>query len=294
MQQIVSQIALPIVLALIMLSMGLGLTIRNFTELARKPLSALLGLLLQMVGLPLLAVAVIVMFDLSPIAAAGIFLLSLCPGGATSNLFSYLAKGNVALSISLTAVTSLLVPFTLPLLFVAYGQASGDQLLAFALPLKTMVMQLVVVTLVPVLLGMTIRHFVRVWAIKVEPITKKIATLAMIGVIVLLIVTNLPLVADMVSINGVAVLSLSCFALIAAYSIASSAGIPPADVRTVAMETGIQNAGTAMMVALTLLEQPELAMVPLMYGLLMNIPAFGFIAWVHGSERSQAMPERGQ
>ena len=293
MQQIVSQVALPVVLAMIMLSMGLGLTTRNFTDVARHPLSAALGLGLQMCGLPILALLVIVLFDLSAVAAAGLFLLSLCPGGATSNLFSYLARGNVALSISLTAITSLIVPFTLPLLFMAYTEASGGQLAAFTMPLGMMVMQLVVVTLVPVLVGMGIRHFAANWAQRVEPMAKKVATMAMISVIILLIATNLPLVMDMASVNGVAVLGLSCVALVIAYLVASKAGLAAADVRTVAMETGIQNAGTAMMVAMTLLQQPQLAMIPLMYGLLMNIPAFGFIAWVQYKHQNAASGSLG-
>lgn len=290
MQQVVSQIALPVVLAMIMLSMGLGLSVRHFRDVVRHPLAAALGLGLQMCGLPLLALVVIAVFDVSPIAAAGLFLLSLCPGGATSNLFSYLARGNVALSISLTATTSLLVPFSLPVLFLAYTQATGDSLAAFNMPLATMVMQLVVVTLIPVLVGMALRHFAAAWALRVEPMAKKIATIAMMAVIVLLIATNLPLVMGMASLNGIAVLSLSCVALIAAYLIASKLGLNATDARTVALETGIQNAGTAMMVAMTLLQQPQLAMVPLMYGLLMNIPAFGFIAWVQHKDQAAALP----
>lgn len=289
MQQLVSQVALPVVLALIMLSMGLGLTVKNFTDVFRHPLIAVLGLGLQMLLLPVLALLLIAVFDLSPIAAAGLFLLSLCPGGATSNLFSYLARGNVALSISLTAITSLLVPFSLPLLFVAYVQWVGDEQMMFAMPLDIMIKQLVAVTLVPVLVGMLIRHFAANWAVSVEPLTKRIATVAMIAVIILLIATNLSLVINMASVNGMAVLALSCIALVLAYQVSLGVGVAVREARTLAMETGIQNAGTAMMVALTLLEQPSLAIIPLMYGLLMNIPAFGFIAWVNRKGQSGAM-----
>jgi len=292
MQQVVSQIALPVVLALIMLSMGLGLTLRNFTDVVRQPLAGLLGLGLQMLFLPGLALLLILVLDLSPVAAAGLFLLSLCPGGATSNLFSYLARGNVALSISLTAITSVLVPFTLPILFALYLQVAGEEQLVFAMPLGLMIKQLVVVSLVPVVVGMLLRHFASAWAIRVEPMAKRVATVAMLLVIVLLIMTNLPLVMTMASLNGAAVLGLSCVALVVAYQVAVRSGLAGKEARTLALETGVQNAGTAMMVALTLLHQPELAMIPLMYGLLMNIPAFGFIAWAtHGKAASASHSE---
>ena len=181
------------------------------------------------------------------------------------------------------------LPFSLPLLFVAYVQWVGDEQMMFAMPLDIMIKQLVAVTLVPVLVGMLIRHFAANWAVSVEPLTKRIATVAMIAVIILLIATNLSLVINMASVNGMAVLALSCIALVLAYQVSLGVGVAVREARTLAMETGIQNAGTAMMVALTLLEQPSLAIIPLMYGLLMNIPAFGFIAWVNRKGQSGAM-----
>ncbi len=293
MQQLVSQVALPVVLALIMLSMGLGLTARNFMDVMRRPLAGLMGLGLQMLVLPILALLLIAVFELSPVAAAGLFLLSLCPGGATSNLFSYLAGGHVALSISLTAVSSVLVPVSLPLMFLAYLQFAGIEQLAFFMPLGIMVKQLVAVTLVPVVVGMLIRHVAASWARRVEPMAKRVATMAMVVIIVLLIATNWSLVMEVASLNGVAVLSLSCIALVFAYQVALRGGLTVREARTLAVETGIQNAGTAIMVALTLLEQPALAMIPLMYGLLMNIPAFGFIGWVRWRDAaSNAAPQK--
>jgi BASS family bile acid:Na+ symporter len=280
MQQMVSQVVLPVVLALIMFAMGLGLTRQHFIAVLRQPMVALLGLALQMVLLPLIALTIILIFDLPLIAGAGLYLVALCPGGATSNLLTLLARGNVALSICLTAMTSMLVPFTLPWLFSVYMQAEGAEMSQFGLPLGLMTKQLIVVTLVPVLLGMAIRHFFAALAARVEKHIKTVATLAMLAVIGLLLASNWALLETMFSISGAAVMTLSLSSLLLAWSVARQLQLSQADSRTIALEVGVQNAGTAMMVALSLLHQPELAMVPLMYGLLMNIPAFGFIGWV--------------
>lgn len=286
-QQLVSQVVLPIVLAAIMLVMGLGLTRQHFIDVFRKPLAALLGLGLQMLFLPALALVIIFATGLTGVPAAGLFLLSLCPGGATSNLFSALARGNVALSICLTSISSLLIPFSLPLAFAAFLSFAGEAVPEMQFPIDVMIKQLIVVTLVPVLVGMALRHFAENWVKSIEVIARRVATFAMMAVIILLMATNLPLVMKMVSAHGLIVLMLSIIALTAAWTIAHQLKCSESDSRTLALETGVQNAGTAMMVALSIMHQPALAMIPLMYGLLMNIPAFGFIGWLMRRDQRQ-------
>jgi len=280
MQAVLSQVALPIVLAFIMFAMGLGLKPQHFRALLKTPQILLLGLLAQMALLPSLALILIIALGLEGATAAGLFLLSLCPGGATSNLFSYLARGNVALSIALTAITSLLVPFTLPLMFGSFLDANGDGTAEVGFPVLVTIKQLLVVTAVPVLLGMALRHFFPLAMSKAEPACKMLATVSMIVLVVLLIATNLPLMLQALSMGGLAVLLLSGLAILFGWSLSNQFGGSRADSRTIAIEAGIQNAGTAILVALAFLHQPELAAIPLMYGLLMNLPGFGFIAWV--------------
>ncbi|MDP2547386.1 MULTISPECIES: bile acid:sodium symporter family protein [unclassified Oceanobacter] len=290
MQQLVAPVILPIVLALIMFTMGLGLTRQHFVAVWRQPTVCLIGLFLQIVLLPVIALIIIVLFKLPLMAGAGLFLVALCPGGATSNMLTFLARGNVALSISLTAMTSLLVPFTLPVLFAVYMQFAGAEINQFGLPVGLMIVQLMVVTLVPVVLGMTLRHFWTRLAMQAERQVKLVATFLMLLVIGLLLVDNWGVVEKMVSLTGVAVMTLSVSALLLAWVITRQLSLNASDSRAITMEVGVQNAGTAMMVALTILHQPELAIVPLMYGLLMNIPVFGFIGWVirdDGSELQQ-------
>ncbi|MBA5683530.1 bile acid:sodium symporter family protein [Photobacterium damselae subsp. damselae] len=280
MQHIVTQVLLPITLAIVMLGMGLGLKRADFSRVITQPKSSIIGLCLQIFMLPTLALVLIQLFPLSSTAAAGLFLVSLCPGGATSNLFSLIAKGDVALSITLTAVISLLSPFLLPLVFITYLDIHGSQLEQFQLPIDLAIKQLIAVTVLPISLGMIITKWLPKQSQLIQPMVKKLSTIAMLLIILALLITNQKIFDRFISIEGIAVLLLSSCSLFLAYFITGKIKVSQQAQRTIAIEVGVQNAGTAMMVALSIMHQPQLAVVPLMYGLLMNIPACLFIAWV--------------
>lgn len=280
MQHIVTQVLLPITLAIVMLGMGLGLKRADFSRVITQPKSSIIGLCLQIFMLPTLALVLIQLLPLSSTAAAGLFLVSLCPGGATSNLFSLIAKGDVALSITLTAVISLLSPFLLPLVFITYLDIHGSQLEQFQLPIDLAINQLIAVTVLPISLGMIITKWLPKQSQLIQPMVKKLSTIAMLLIILALLITNQKIFDRFISIEGIAVLLLSSCSLFLAYFIAGKIKVSQQAQRTIAIEVGVQNAGTAMMVALSIMHQPQLAVVPLMYGLLMNIPACLFVAWV--------------
>ncbi|MBO9492386.1 bile acid:sodium symporter family protein [Endozoicomonas sp. G2_1] len=272
-----SQSILPFVLGLMMLAMGLSLSKSDFTRLWQQPKVVAIGLSLQLLLLPPVAMVIAELFQLSDIASAGLFLVALCPGGASSNLLSFLAKGNLALSISLTALTSLIVPFSLPLLFTLYLAVIGQTQSSFDLPLLLMTKQLVVVTLLPVVVGMLLRQLLLTKIDRVLVIVKWTAALALFAVVTMLVVEHWKTVIGMFSSSGVAVISFSTILFFIAYFVATKTMKSTADIRTVTIEVGVQNAGTAMLVALSLIGNAQLATVPLMYGLLMNIPAFIFV-----------------
>ncbi|MGR5282675.1 bile acid:sodium symporter family protein [Photobacterium damselae] len=280
MQHIVTQVLLPITLAIVMLGMGLGLKRADFSRVITQPKSSIIGLCLQIFMLPTLALVLIQLLPLSSTAAAGLFLVSLCPGGATSNLFSLIAKGDVALSITLTAVISLLSPFLLPLVFITYLDIHGSQLEQFQLPIDLAIKQLIAVTVLPISLGMIITKWLPKQSQPIQPMVKKLSTIAMLLIILALLITNQKIFDRFISMEGIAVLLLSSCSLFLAYFVAGKIKVSQQAQRTIAIEVGVQNAGTAMMVALSIMHQPQLAVVPLMYGLLMNIPACLFVAWV--------------
>ncbi|HIF9310592.1 TPA: bile acid:sodium symporter family protein [Photobacterium damselae] len=280
MQHIVTQVLLPITLAIVMLGMGLGLKRADFSRVITQPKSSIIGLCLQIFMLPALALVLIQLLPLSSTAAAGLFLVSLCPGGATSNLFSLIAKGDVALSITLTAVISLLSPFLLPLIFITYLDIHGSQLEQFQLPIDLAIKQLIAVTVLPISLGVIITKWLPKQSQLIQPMVKKLSTITMLLIILALLITNQKIFDRFISIEGIAVLLLSSCSLFLAYFIAGKIKVSQQAQRTIAIEVGVQNAGTAMMVTLSIMHQPQLAVVPLMYGLLMNIPACLFVAWV--------------
>lgn len=293
MQQLVAQVLLPAVLASIMLGMGLGLQLADFKRVLIQPKAALLGLLLQALFLPLLALLIILLLPLSPVAAAGLFLLALCPGGATSNLFSFIVRGDVALSITLTAVSSLLSPFTLPLLFVSYltfSQGSGAD---FVLPLAPAIKQLALVTLLPIACGMLLRRIFPLWAERVQPMLRRLATIAMILLIVALLVLNPQVHQALFSVTVLAILLLSSLAIATGALLAAKAGFSAQVQRTLGLEVGIQNAGAAMLVALSIMQQPALATVPLLYGIVMNLPVFGFVYYCLYRSKPKAVTVAG-
>ena len=286
MEQIISHVMLPVVLALVMLGMGLSLQVKDFKTVLQQPKAGVIGFILQLFLLPILALFIINVFGLSNTAAAGLFLLSLCPGGATSNLFSFLAKGNLALSVCLTGVVSMLSPLILPAAFLGFVHYSGSiDSQHFSLPILPAIKKLAIVTLLPTFIGMSIRYYAPAWSESVLPLIKRASAMAMLLVISALIATNSSIVAAMFSIHGVAVITLCSLSLIIAYFIAGKLNIKDTDRKTIALEVGVQNAGTAMMVALSIMNQPALAVIPLMYGLLMNIPAFGFVWWVLNKDK---------
>lgn len=293
MQQLVAQVLLPAVLASIMLGMGLGLQLADFKRVLIQPKAALLGLLLQALFLPLLALLIILLLPLSPVAAAGLFLLALCPGGATSNLFSFIVRGDVALSITLTAVSSLLSPFTLPLLFVSYltfSQGSGAD---FVLPLAPAIKQLALVTLLPIACGMLLRRIFPLWAERVQPMLRRLATIAMLLLIVALLVLNPQVHQAMFSVTVLAILLMSSLAIATGALFAAKAGFSAQVQRTLGLEVGIQNAGAAMLVALSIMQQPALATVPLLYGIVMNLPVFGFVYYCLYRSKPKAVTVAG-
>ena len=149
-----TQIGLPIALILIMTGVGMTLRPANFTEVARQPKAFFVGALAQLLLLPVAALFVIYLFDLQGELAVGLFILALCPGGTTSNLYSYLAKADVGLSVALTAMVGFITPFSLPLLAAWAIEHFLGENTSFQLPLLKTWLTLMIVSVLPVLLGM--------------------------------------------------------------------------------------------------------------------------------------------
>lgn len=157
-QNIVTQLVLPLALFVVMLGMGLSLVPADFRRVFEKPRAVAVGALGQLLFLPLVALGVIASLDLPPLFAVGLMVLAFAPGGTTSNAITYLVRGDLALSITLTAVTSLITPITIPLGTAwAMSRYLGESA-TVSLPVGSTIAILVAITLVPVSIGMVIRN----------------------------------------------------------------------------------------------------------------------------------------
>ncbi len=269
-------IFLPISLGIIMLSLGLGLTLADFARVLRQPRALLAGLFSQVVVIPLIAYCFVMIFGMSGELAFGVMLLSVCPGGVTSNYLTKLFGGTLALSISLTGLVSLLSVVTVPILVVFWAglfldagsldiDATGLALAMFAL------------TAVPVALGMILRA---VAPILVNRIEGTLSTLAII-LFVIIVIGALAASWDVFTAN-LATLAPVTFGMVVVllaigWAIATGAGLGVRDRAAIAMETGIQNSSLGITLAGIIYASPDalpaIALPAAMYGILMYLGA---------------------
>ena len=279
-QDLVLAVALPVTLFCIMFSMGASLTPANFKTILHTPGTVITGLLSQMLLLPVLAYIVLYPFALPVEIFAGFMILALSPGGTTSNMFSYLAGGNLALSISLTAIVSVVTPFTIPLIagwILASQMGSADTI---QLPFLITLAKLSVVTLVPVSLGMLLRHYKKAWCNLHEFWMTRLPLVMLLMVIAGIIHQNWEKMPYFIEQTGLPALLLATLALVTGYLFARSLKQNEMDARTIAIETSIQNGGTAILITGTILQNPAMTIAPVMYGILMLIPVFIYLAWL--------------
>lgn len=269
---ILTQVLLPAVLALIMFGMGLSLTKADFTRLLEMPRAIILGLFGQVMLLPALAYATAVAFDLSPELAIGIMILSACPGGTMSNVISHLSRANLALSVSLTGITTLICVFSTPWIIhfsiSAFADTKGQ---SFSL-LSTSV-GLIFITFLPVLIGIGMRHKYPEIALRLEPRFRKLALAFMVVMIVAIVIQERDTLISSFSQVFWATLTLNIVAIIVGVLLGKSFKLPHREQITLGIEVGIQNASMAILIAITFLKSPAFATAAGVYGLTMYLGA---------------------
>lgn len=288
-------VLLPAALAFIMFSVGLALRAEDFRHVFQAPRALLIGLCGQLVLVPLAALAVVFVFDLPPALGIGLMILAACPGGASSGFLTHVARGNAALSLTLTVISSLAALATFPLLVKlvlgwlgegvfgagvsADGGADGGAgvIQLTELPVGRLIGSVLVVTTLPILAGMALRHRAPGFTARSEPLIGRLATLFFAAIVVATFVSHQhTILANLLSI-GPATMVLNFAVLGTAYGLVMLAGAGRRDAVAVAMECGLQNAGLAIFVAIVLLGQPELAVAAVVYALTMNFGALGLV-----------------
>lgn len=263
-------IFLPIALAIIMAGLGLELTPKDFTRIKKHPKAVVLALFCQLFILVGIAFFICKILALSPALAVGLMLLAASPGGPTANLFSYLYKGDIALNITLTAINSVAAAFSLPFIvnlaiqhFMTDGQQVGLQF--------SKVAQVFLIIIVPVCLGMLLRHFSPRIAEKLNRPVGIFAVIFLVLIIIVAVFKERNNILDYLMQIGAAT-ALFCFAsLLIGYFIPRLFGINSAQARACAFEIGIHNSTLAMTIALTIMSSTTIAMPAVVYSLIMYI-----------------------
>lgn len=270
---------LPFSLFIILLGMGLGLTVNDFRQILVEPKAVILGLLAQLVMVPIVGFILAFIFPLSPELAVGVVLVSACPGGATSNLLTYLAKGNVALSVTLTAFSSLVTVFTIPLVVNLALQLFLEEGTDLKLPFITTVIRLATIVILPLIIGMVVRFVTPKLAATVEKGVKWFSIAFITLLVVLLIAQEWSTLQRYVFSLGGVTLSLSVVTMALGFGLATLARLDTPSTRSITIEVGIQSTSLAWTVASlpTLLNRPTMAVPALVYGLLMFGTSAGFI-----------------
>ncbi|WP_319379979.1 bile acid:sodium symporter family protein [Thiomicrorhabdus sp.] len=277
---LLTQVILPGALFLIMFGLGLSLRLENFYQVAAAPKAVAIGLSAQLLLLPILAFLIANALQLAPEIAVGLMIIALAPSGATSNLFTFLSKGDVSLSISLTAVISVITPFTIPLVAAFSMQYFMGTQSEFTLPIGKTILQLLVITIIPVALGILIHTYKPKWAQAMQGFFKWFSVAFLALIIVLIILKNAANMGNFFAQAGLATLLLNVIALLLGYQLARWSKLGKAQATTIGFEVGLQNGTLALVVAGTLIGNAQMMIPAVTYSILMFITGALFARWI--------------
>lgn len=266
-------IVMPILIVLMFL-LGTDLNKKSFTDVARNPRAVLIGMIGQIIILPIIAFALAWVLDQPPVYFMGLVLIACCPGGSSSNVFSMLAKGDVALSVTLTAISSIITLFTIPVImeFVArfVSEHSGVEV---HLPLGRLIVQNIVLLFVPLFIGIMFRHYLPGPAAKVNKVLSKLAFPALMTLALVFFLQNTQAIKENIAVLGVTVTVLILLAMLCSSTLSWMTKSSVAVRRTIVIEVGMQNAAQAIAIASSpfIFNSNEMAIPAIIYALLMNV-----------------------
>lgn len=261
------------ILSVLMFDLGLTLTGSDFTRLMRQPRAVLVGLAGQLILLPLVAAALVLVFRPRAEFALGFVLLACCPGGSSSNIFSKLAGGNVALSVTMTALSSVLTLFTLPVLMdVAVDWIQADYA-GIHLPVGNLVVQNIVLMALPILLGIAVRRLAPRVAAKTDRVLSRLAFPALMLLAGIFFVQHHATIGEHIGSLGLMALLLIVTASTVGAFVGKVTGLEKRERRTIVIEIGMQNAAQAIAIATSpfVLANEVVAIPAVIYALIMNV-----------------------
>ncbi|MCF8197585.1 MAG: bile acid:sodium symporter family protein [Sulfuritalea sp.] len=290
----VVDLMLPLGLAFIMFSLGLTLVVNDFRRVFTRPKAMLIGLFGQMLVVPVFAFSVARIWGLAPEMAVGLMILAACPGGVSSGLLTHLARGETALSISLTAVTSVAAVVTVPFIVDFAMRQFMDSGLSVDFPLLKMVRGVFLLTTVPVLLGMGVKAWRPKVAQRLERPAGRLATVLFVLIVLATFVSQRHVLIDNLGSVGPAAMLLNLLVLAAGFGMAAAGRLRRRDRIAVATECGLQNAALGIFVAANIMQSPAMTVPSVVYALLMNFGAIGFVFLMRSAkagDTGSAIPE---
>lgn len=266
---VLTKVILPLSLFLIMFGIGISLKLADFKNIFNYPKAIVIGLIGQLILLPIVAFVLALVFKLPTELAVGLIIIALAPGGATSNMFTYLFEGDTSLSVSLTLLTSLITPFTIPLLAslsMLYFMDSNTQ---FELPVVKTIVQLLMITALPIALGMFALSRLPVAAKKIENVLKWFSIFFLFLIIALIVMKNSANMTSFFAQAGAATLVLNLVVLMLGYQLANWAKLNGKQSTAIGFEVGIQNGTLALVVAGTLIGNNTMMIPAVTYSIIM-------------------------
>ncbi|MDH0627790.1 bile acid:sodium symporter family protein [Pseudomonas mosselii] len=262
----------PVLLFVMMIGMGLGLRRKDFVDLLQAPIGVAIGTLGQVLLLPLMGLWVNWVFALDGALALGVIVLCLCPGGVASNTITYLLKGDVALSISLTVISSCIAFISVPLLVALALAHYGVLGQTVQLPMADTVVRLFLLTLLPLALGMGLARLWPTACKRLEPLLRMLGFAFLMLMILVVVVKEYPLLQVYAARLGFSLVALFCTTMGLAWLAAKAAGLGSAQTRSITVEIGIQNSALALVIA-SLLGSVDMAIPAILYSVLVCLAA---------------------
>jgi bile acid:Na+ symporter, BASS family len=272
-------ILIPGALAFIMFGLGLELAVADFTRLAQMPKPVLVGLFGHMLVLPIVAFAMIFLFDLPTAFALGLVVVAACPGGAVSNLWTYLARGDVALAVTLTALSAAVAVFWVPVLLNLSVEYLAGANADIRMPIGDTMVHIALLTVIPVGTGMLVHRYAGSFARRMQRPVKLLSVLFLLLAVLGILVRGRDELASMLATTGGPVLLYNFLVMAAGLALARAFRLAPRQVITIPMEVGIQNVIMAATLATApqFLGRPDAGLVPSVYGFTMSVMA---LAWI--------------
>lgn len=270
---------IPWVLRFVMFGLGLSLTIADFKRVIVFPKAATIGLIAQLIGLPAAAFLLSWVFNAPPAIAVGLVILAACPSGVTANAYSFASRADVPLCVTLSAITSVITVFSIPFLIDLALRVFFNESQEIVMSATQMLRNLMLLTVVPLAIGMAVRAQFTAFAERaVEPI-RKIVLYFTIGVLILGALSSYKDIIEHGATAGALVITMNVLTMALGYGTAKLFKLPLPQIITITFEVGVQNLSLAFAITFAMLQRPDLAVAALIYAVVMPATALLFMSY---------------